>query len=169
MYKHKKCPYCKKRFGLFRFRHYCEECRKMYCSNCIIEYDEYKWYSGEKPTDKYKNDYICKICNEVVLKISPFHRNYINAIKNIESIVTFPKTYKGKISLSKNSDIIEIESEYFEDRNDSLYQLKVTALVRGYNILFDIEYSKKTKDHNTGGGGVYYYSVWSAYGKAGIK
>jgi len=167
MVKEKNCFSCDKKFGLFTWRNFCQECGRMFCSDCIMKFDEYEWCNSYKPTDEYEKKYLCNTCWKK--KIEKFHNKYLKAIENSDSVKTYPATYKGKIPLQTQSNVIEIESVYFKNRDNALKQLQVTSLIEGYNLIFNIEYEKKTRSEPGSGKGTHYYGVWKASGRAGKR
>ncbi len=166
------CFSCNKEFGIFTWRHYCEECSKTFCSSCITEFDKkktYEWYMLNSPIDKYKNSYLCKSCwNKHIEK---FDKKYKYALQNYTSVESFSINYKGKIPKKKDSKVIELESDWNKNRDNSLKDIQITALTNNCNLIYNLEYTKDTDWESTGykNEGTYYYTVWKALGKASIK
>jgi len=162
MTKEAHCFLCDKKFGFFWWKHFCEECGRMFCSSCIKKFDEYGWCITKTPIDNYERDYLCNTCWGK--KVSIFHSKYIISVKNSDSVETFPKTYKGSIPIQRKSNFINIESDFIKDKDDALKYLQVTALIEGYDAIYDLKYEKKTESEDN-----YKYSVWKAVGKAGKR
>lgn len=160
MAKVRNCYKCDSKFGLFKWRNHCEECGRTYCSDCIVKFKKYTWYAFSAPSNRYKNDYLCKNCWNK--RIKTFDKKYIDACRKYETVESFPKTYKGKIPINKNIPPVTIKSDYFRNRDDSLSQLKITALMHGYNVIYKVEWIKETESESGSGNGTYYYSVWKA-------
>lgn len=147
-----------------RWRYGCEECGKIFCAKCIIKFEKYDFCVGKKPTDNYKEMYLCKNCWDSV--VFPFHEKYYIAFNNNNLVESFPYTYKGRIPVN-DKEIIDLESEFLREKDDALKQLQVTALIEGKNLLYNVKYTKETGSRPGTGDETYYFSVWKAKAKAG--
>lgn len=166
MAKARNCYKCDSKFGLFRWRSHCEECGRTYCSDCIVKFREYTWYAFSPPSNRYRNNYLCIDCWNK--QIREFDNKYLDSLERYKTVESFPKTYRGKIPINRNIPPDTIKSDYFRNRDDSLDQLKITALMHGYDVMYNVEWIKKTESESSESGkGTYYYSVWKAVCTAG--
>jgi len=168
MFKVNNCLKCYASFNLFRWRHVCEQCGGTYCSDCIINLTRYyPDYLLENPASVYKNDYLCFGCWHS--KIKDFETKYEEAHTKLDSIECYPETYKGIINIENIPNPIMLESHYHKNRDDSLNQLKVTAIIKGFNVIYKMKFIKSTSSiASDSGKGTYYYSEWKATGNIGI-
>jgi len=165
--KAKVCAKCGAKFGLFRWRHTCEKCGDTFCSSCVTFFDTYDMYLLEKPMLKYDHDFLCKGCwgEDVAL----FDAKYKLALKEAGAMESYPATYRGKIPLDNSRLPLAIKSGYYLNKQDALLALKITAYVRGYDVIYGYTYTDTTKSKTSDGGkGLYFYSVWAVQGHVGI-
>jgi hypothetical protein len=170
MTKVRNCYKCNSKFNFFRWRKECEECAKIFCSNCINEFPkkhDYEKYLLDFPfSDRmksYKKGYLCNYCWSKLFKseVEEFDSNYRYIISNLEIIECYPKTYKGKIKINNKVKPIQLESNYNKDKDDSIAELKITTYIKGLDVVYELNWlSKKEEDGN------YIYKVWKATAKA---
>ncbi len=114
---------------------YCEQLINVESHNLRTFGDEYHW---------------CPVC--------------ISCLEKAESVSTYPASYQGKIPIDTNYRIHDVESLYFREKENALDELKLRAINKGCNAVYNVVYSK---DHDTEGN--YVFSIWRASGKAFIK
>ncbi len=161
----KNCCSCGSKFNIFRWRHTCCHCNKIFCSSCTHGFDHYKNYVGNNPVLKYLGKNLCFDCWKEVFE--GFHNKYYDSCAKANGIQCYPINYKGKVDVDKNIPCLRIVTPYNKNRDTSLFQLKVTALVDGYDVICDYYPEKKTNSEpSENGKGIHYYNTWSATGVA---
>ena len=139
-----KCESCGRKYNWFEkvfkgeYLKHCAYCGKSFCSQCIK-------YFG----DNYYRFPICQDC-----------LNKGNFVK------TWPSTYLGKIPIDYNFKTLPISSDYYKNKDLSLWELRISAGVKGFDGIYNVTYIRYVESEETESGGVYKYSVWKATGVA---
>ncbi len=129
------CPFCKKEFGIFRWRHECTECGKTICSDCFEE-------------NRFLNRRICKSCTEDI-------ESGISPIKVVKS------DYVGGHNIKKSYEIVT--GQHWErNQQDTVNNIKYQAYRVGANALVSLDIRKDTHSEPGSGKGTHYYSVFCA-------
>jgi len=158
-----KCPSCNKKFWFFKNKYKCVSCGKSFCFNCLRAEHEANYLNS----DLYNiGGLYCESCfNE---KVTPVLLKYRNAVKKSKHVELFPFTYKGKLKISSNSKTIY--TDWYENKQETEEELKVSAAFMDCNVVYDIEWSKDTdSEPSENGRGTYYYTIWQAKGVLAIK
>ncbi len=170
MAKSKNCPSCGLKFGLFRWRQHCVKCGNDYCSDCITKIDRLEYYCCEFPHSS--DSFLCNSCWDGAL--STLVKKYTIALDQFESVESYSSNYKGKIPV-RNDESLELDSTWFRDRDDVDKQLKVTAHVNDFDVLYNYTYEKGTGSENAhnpsgkGRTGTHYYTIWKGSCTAGRR
>lgn len=135
------CPFCKKEFGIFRWRHQCTECGKTICSDCSEE-------------NRFLNRRICKACT-----------------KEIESGISPIKVVKtdrvGGHDIKKSYEIVTGQ-HWKRNQQDTVKNIKYQAYKMGANALLSLDICKDTGSEPGSGKGTHYYSVFCASARPAV-
>jgi hypothetical protein len=153
------CPDCKKRFGIFRWRHGCVECFTTRCADCLRNPPGEEWL----PFRVFKDGGMCGNCYQS--KAVPFIQKYDAALEKAKKLETWSSNYKGRIP-RKNEPSEEISSNWFRKKDSAEWQLKVTAAYLGYDLVAELQYESRTGSEPGTGKGTHHYTEWQANGRA---
>src|SRR5690554_3455185 len=136
-----KCPFCKKEFGVFRWRYECTECGKTICSGCSEE-------------NRFLNRRVCKPCTkEIESGMSP--------IKVVKS------DHVGGHNIKKSYGIVT--GQYWErNQQNTVNNIKYQAYKIGANALVSLDICKDTHSELGSGKGIHYYSVFRASARPAV-
>ena len=129
------CPFCKKNFGIFRWRYECTECGKTICADCSEE-------------NRFLNRLICNSCTEDI-------KSGISRIKVVKS------DHVGGHNIKKSYEIVT--GQYWErNQQYTVNNIKYQAYKVGANALVSLDISKETDGEPGSGKGIHYFSVFCA-------
>jgi len=166
----KRCTECGKRFILSEPKQ-CVLCKKILCSSCIGELEDrypfYLWSLGDKPNIDYYGKLLCKSC-VIKLEQSPentcFCERYEAALLEHGKIKVFPSSYHGKLKIDASVPPKKLVSRLVPDRSIIEKAFQVSAIMLGYDLVYDVFYNKETAwDGN------YQYKVYQGVGIAAKK
>ncbi len=113
------CPFCKKEFGVFRWRYECTECGKTICSDCSLE-------------NRFLHRQICKSCST-------------NIEKGISSIIKIVKSdYVGGHNVKRAYEKILTGEHWERNQQDTVNNIKYQAYKIGANALVSLDILKDT-------------------------
>ncbi len=135
----KKCPDCYKKFGIFRWRYLCTECKRTICDDC--SYDK---------NNNFLNRQICKKCFREIL-------NKIDDIKTVKS------DHVGGHNIVKKFNLVE-GTHWERNPEESIKQIKYQTYKLGANAIISLKLEKDTGSEAGGGDGTHYYSIFLATG-----
>lgn len=175
------CNLCGKKLGLFDLKFECRGgCNRVYCSECMEtpkNTNKMRSILNFLPPDifipsKLETEYCftkgasvaCKTCVHLNLKkITAIYNDLLNALNQIENIEFYTKNYKGKIRYNPEN-VCNIESNLFEDREDVVKALKIIAVYKKHDIVFDVSWRKEKARF-----GNYIYTVWKGQANSASK
>lgn len=138
----------------------CDLCGELYQKDkfrCVPSFSKLLLNPFKKEILSESDNEICEYCYEKHIK--PIEIAYEKALSDAKNIKTYPVTYQGKVSVDYSTSNSNYKSEYLEEKEASLEQLKVTAAYLSYDVIYDVSYDKET---NTNGN--YRFATWSAKG-----
>lgn len=139
----KKCPDCNEKFGVFRWRYACTECRRTICDDC--SHDENQSFLKR-----------C-ICNKCLGNI----QYEIGKIKVVKS------PHIGGHNIVKKFNFTE-GTHWLKNPQESVEQLKYEAYKKRANCILSLLINKETESESTDKNGTYHYSVFNATGVPAI-
>ena len=153
---------CDQSFNIFHWRHACNSCRKVICSECFgLRQSSYQAIIA-KAYHTYSYNYLCVDCYEK--KATPDDYRFLNSLLSYQKVETFPTSYRGNHDLH-GDDRQKLGSQGYKFRDLALNELKIQAYFFGFDIVYDVEWTKqKHKTQGTSKNGVYIYSTWSCTG-----
>jgi uncharacterized protein YbjQ (UPF0145 family) len=130
-----KCHFCKKEFGILRWRNECTECGKTFCSDC-------------SEVNRFLHRRICKPCTkEIEIGMS--------LIKVVKS------DHVGGHNIKKSYDVVTGQN-WECNQQDTVNNIKYQAYKIGANALVSLDICKDTHSEPGSGKGTHYYSVFRA-------
>ena len=164
MSRKRECPFCGKRFGLFRlrFRAVCGNCGQDLCYQC-------RYSKPEEPELLNYNifndipDLWCPSCDEQKIGsiVSERLERYDNSLKLAREVTCYSHRYRGQIRFIAG-DSRHISSLQFRDRDEAEHNLKINAAYFNYDTIANLHFERETEND-----GNYQYTVWRASGDAG--
>ncbi|GBF32880.1 hypothetical protein DCCM_1977 [Desulfocucumis palustris] len=81
-----------------------------------------------------------------------------------EMVMAFSINYKGIIDIDIRQPQEKIVTDYFTERKTAEIYLKGTSALKGYNIVYNVEFISEIRSN-----GNYVYKVWMAKGNAAYR
>lgn len=163
----KRCSDCGTKFILSDPK-ICEKCGKQLCSSCVSEledrYPSYLLNLGDKPNIEFYEKYLCKKCVSQLENLSEnviFNEKYEAALLEYGKVQVYPTSYRGKINIDLSVPTKKFVSRYVPDRQAIEKAFQVSAIMLGYDIVYDVYYNKETESS-----GNYRYTVYQGVGLA---
>lgn len=158
-------------FGKPNYLFECDWCKKngnlnKLCNSCLKYIDQ----EGKgldlirSIDDKYNVKRLCLSC------FGDFEKNLfkmVTAINENDSVELVSINYRG--DKRTKGDTMKLESDYYEDRDAAIKEIRALAKYHKYDIILDFEIIKGTDEEETESGGTYNYSVWKCKGVATFK
>ena len=141
MGKIKTCPDCNRDFGIIRWRHECDLCKKTKCGSC-------------SESQSFNNVWICEKCLNIM---SP----------SISKMKLVASSHVGGHSIAKKYAEVTA-SNWFRDRQNAIDDIKYQAYRLGANSIVNFRIEKDTKREHGSGNGIHYYSVFCTYGNPAV-
>lgn len=134
----------------------CSHCGEDFCGKCVESIKNGNFsYLEDLPIMGYH----CQGCWDLMVK--PLLEKYEDAKMAAWEVTCYSKNYRGHIRVNPASQQ-EIETNWFKDKDEAEYSLKVIAAYQGYNLVHNLSFDvKNSYDGN------YTYRMWSATGIAG--
>lgn len=151
------CPTCTRKFGLFRWRYHCYECKGVRCRDCLTSAPSQVWIceGGLSPRE---GDGYCRDCAKRT--VQPFVARYNAALSRAEAVEHWSINYQGKTPHQYDGPTHVLMSDEFEEKADAILQLQVTAAFLGFDLLIKVQthhrLEKKSEPSNNGRGTHYY-------------
>jgi hypothetical protein len=152
------CPFCRRGFGLFRWRRHCFRCKRVSCAACLVGVPDQKWLSHPALADADGDGY----CPECVVKhVTPVLERYDRAKQAAFTMRDWSSNYAGKVPFDWHGPSEPVVSHWFERREDAIYQLKVTAAFQGYDLLHEVTVRhrlERLSEPSYNGNGTHHYN-----------
>jgi len=144
----------------------CQICEKNYCSKCGKRNFDYN------PIEPYLDDnsiiFASAICPNCIPKYEQEYDLYLKKIKEAkkeyDAIKIYSKNYQGKVDIIGSTK--ELTSEFYEDRDEAIKELKKRAAYLKYNTIKDVSFIKEKDSEETDNGETYYFTTWACKGVA---
>jgi hypothetical protein len=150
------CSYCSKSLILFRRKHLCSICNVVLCSKCKNSFESPKYLVWR---ESFK-----KLCPNCLEEKNKRYSNYDNALRLYHNVETISANYKGNIKIVNGSEKDRIVTEFYEDMNEALISLKISAAFINCNLIYNVRYETEQWYY-----GNYQYKKYSYTGIPAIK
>lgn len=165
-----RCSECRRKFILSSPVN-CELCGKMLCDSCISELEDkytlYLWSMGDKPNIEHYGKPLCKKCINKLENLPntlSFNERYESAQLESGRIEVFSSNYKGKLRIDESFPSKKLVSRFVPDRGTIERAFQVTAIMWGFDVVYDVYYNR-----DTAWDGNYQYAVYQGVGIAAKK
>jgi len=134
----------------------CKHCGEAFCASCVKFVQKSNFhYLKEAPIAGCH----CSGCWDLV--VLPLFEKYAEAKMKVVDVTCYSKNYRGKIRVNPSSQQ-EIQTDWWKDKDEAEYSLKVIAAFQGYNVIHGLSFDTETEYE-----GNYTFRRWSAIGIAG--
>jgi len=130
-----KCSYCGRNI-CSGCSQKCGSCDERFCANCmILTHSKFPYLC---PGVIITVDNVCRPCFSVLY--GELEKKYLNAVKQEWCIETWPEALKG--SVPPVEPLKELSTSLFEDREDTLKALRVTAAFLNSDLVYNVKFIK---------------------------
>lgn len=138
------------------------ENKKVFCPDCINHPPkDYTSHLLKSTDQKYAVDFLCSLCFQTYMQDYEKMKVAIRSQKEVEVV---PIDDQGQKNTKGES--FKIETDYYEDSEEALDELKALARFYDCDIILDTESLKNYEEEENESGDTYRYSTWAYRGTA---